>query len=333
MDALMEAASDNGVAGRARAAPTPLAPLETYDLAAPKPMAERHRAVLAQVNERFCQRLRVHLHALLNRHVTIEPGTLRLMTMGEYLHSLSAPISINLVHLGPVQTAALVVFDPGLIDVVVDQFFGGGGTRRAVQKQDFTPAERRIIRMLVTHSGEALQQAWGPFVRLEWDFIRMEVDPRLAAARGGNQVATVVVNPFSLDLGANSGAFDVCMPVELLGLLRGRLAAPVQAPEQTPDAGFKRRLAVSMHELTVELSSTLARAKVPLQDLMRLRVGDVVPVEVPETVTLNAGNVALYRGTYGVSDGRRAIRITETLTRDAATVAGQRAHSWGGDHE
>lgn len=333
IDALMDAVSDAGFAGGGRVETAPPPPVEPYDLAAPQPLADRHLAVLAQVNGRFCQRLRFHLHALLGRHVTITPAALRVTTLGEYLASLSTPSSINVLHLEPVEVPGLVVFEPGLIDVAVDQFYGGGGTRRAVTKQDFTPAERRLIRMLVTHSGEALQQAWSRFVQLECDFVRMEVDPQLAAVRGGDQVAMVMVSPFRLDLGPDSGAFDLCLPIELLGFLRGRLAAPIQAPERRADQGFKHRLETRMHELTVELSSTLARAVVPLQDLMGLRVGDVVPVELPETVTLEAGNVALYRGTYGVSDGRRAIRITETLAGDPAAVARQRAHAQGADHE
>jgi flagellar motor switch protein FliM len=73
-----------------------------------------------------------------------------------------------------------------------------------------------------------------------------------------------------------------------------------------------------MNELTIELSSTLTRTTISLQDLLDLRLGDVVRVDVPETVTLTAGNVPLYHGTYGVSEGHRAIRITQMLVMGEA---------------
>jgi flagellar motor switch protein FliM len=43
--------------------------------------------------------------------------------------------------------------------------------------------------------------------------------------------------------------------------------------------------------------------------LVRLSPGDIIPIEAPQQVTLLAGNVPLYRGSFGVSQGRNALKI------------------------
>jgi flagellar motor switch protein FliM len=40
-----------------------------------------------------------------------------------------------------------------------------------------------------------------------------------------------------------------------------------------------------------------------------LTPGDIIPIEAPQHVTLLAGEVPLYRGRFGVSQGRNALKI------------------------
>jgi flagellar motor switch protein FliM len=40
-----------------------------------------------------------------------------------------------------------------------------------------------------------------------------------------------------------------------------------------------------------------------------LAPGDIIPIEAPQQVTLFAGEVPLYRGRFGISQGRNALKI------------------------
>ena len=48
---------------------------------------------------------------------------------------------------------------------------------------------------------------------------------------------------------------------------------------------------------------------------MRLTPGDIIPIEPPQHVTLLAGEVPLYRGRFGVSQGRNALKILPRRSR------------------
>jgi flagellar motor switch protein FliM len=53
----------------------------------------------------------------------------------------------------------------------------------------------------------------------------------------------------------------------------------------------------------------LGHAQISLGELVRLVPGDIIPIDAPEQVLLLAGDVPLYRGKFGVSQGRNALRI------------------------
>ena len=50
-------------------------------------------------------------------------------------------------------------------------------------------------------------------------------------------------------------------------------------------------------------------AQISLRELVQLSPGDIIPIEPPQDVTLLAGDVPLYQGRFGVSQGRNALKI------------------------
>ena len=63
----------------------------------------------------------------------------------------------------------------------------------------------------------------------------------------------------------------------------------------------------------VEMSSILTETSVPLRDVLGMKEGDVIPVEIPDLITLCAEEVPVFRGEFGVSSGAHAIKIVEPI--------------------
>jgi len=52
---------------------------------------------------------------------------------------------------------------------------------------------------------------------------------------------------------------------------------------------------------------------VSIHDLIELKKGDVIPIDMPETVLLEVEDVPVFRGKLGLSDGNYAIEIIEKV--------------------
>jgi flagellar motor switch protein FliM len=67
----------------------------------------------------------------------------------------------------------------------------------------------------------------------------------------------------------------------------------------------------------------LYEAKLPLKQLMRLEVGDVLPLDItPDArVTVRCGDVTLTEGRMGRVGDRVAVRVSQPLRRPRTTLA------------
>jgi len=51
-----------------------------------------------------------------------------------------------------------------------------------------------------------------------------------------------------------------------------------------------------------------------LRELVTMARGDIIPIEPPQQVTLLAGDVPLYQGRFGISQGRNALKIVSGVS-------------------
>ena len=80
----------------------------------------------------------------------------------EFIRNLVVPTNLNLVHMKPLRGTALMVFDPNLVFLMVDNLFGGDGRfHTRVEGRDFTQTEQRIIQRMLEHRVRGLRQVVG----------------------------------------------------------------------------------------------------------------------------------------------------------------------------
>jgi flagellar motor switch protein FliM len=63
----------------------------------------------------------------------------------------------------------------------------------------------------------------------------------------------------------------------------------------------------------VNINSLLVEKTMSIRDVMRLKKGDVIPIDMPETVVLKAEGIPVFEGKVGTSDGNYAIQIIDRV--------------------
>ena len=59
-------------------------------------------------------------------------------------------------------------------------------------------------------------------------------------------------------------------------------------------------------------SSVLAQKRIDLRQLTRLKVGDILPIELPSSVPVCVEDIPVFTGEFGLSHGRNAVKIVQT---------------------
>ena len=307
IDALLHGVDSGAVATE----DVPVAPGEArnYDFASQDRIVRGRLPTLEMINERFARTWRIGLFNLLRRSADLSVRGVDLMRFGEYMHSLQVPTNLNLVRMKPLRGTALVVYEPRLVFTVVDNFFGGNGKYHTrIEGREFTPTEMRVIQLLLKQTFADLVEAWAPVMPVEFEYMNSEVNPHFANIISPREY--IVVSRFHVELEGGGGEFHVSFPYSMLEPIREQLDAGVQSDRIEKDEGWTNAMRRQLQDAQVELSSAIAQRTISLRELSRLKVGDVIPIELPDTVVLNVEQVPLFSGEFGTHNGKNAIKVT-----------------------
>lgn len=282
----------------------------SYDFASQDRIVRGKLPTLEMINERFARTLRIGLFNLLRRSADLSVRGIDLLRFGEYMHSLQVPTNLNLVKMKPLRGTAIVTFEPRLVFTVVDNFFGGNGKYHArIEGREFTPTEMRVIQLLLKQTFADLVDAWAPVMPVEFEYVNSEVNPHFANIISPREY--IVVSRFNIELEGGGGELHVAIPYAMLEPIREQLDAGVQSDRIEKDEGWSRAMRTQLQDAEVELSSAIARRQISLRELSRLRVGDVIPIELARTVQLQVEQMPLFSGEFGIHNGKNAIKVTQ----------------------
>lgn len=284
-----------------------------FDFASHDRIVRGRMPTLEMINERFARKFRISLFNMLRRTAEISVGGVEMMKFSEYVHSMFVPTSLNLTRVRPLRGTALVVFDPKLVFIIVDNYYGGVGRHTKVEGRDFSATEQRVISTVLEDAFNDLVDAWKPVLPINFEFMNMEVNPQFANIVSPSEV--VVVSRFHIELDGGGGDFQITMPYSMLEPIRELLDAGVQSDVSERDERWAHALREDIKSAEVNLSATLTEARMSLAEVVKLKAGDVIPIEMPELVTVRAEDIPVFRGKYGVHDNNMAIKIVEQVER------------------
>lgn len=287
----------------------------SVDLSSQDRIVRGRMPTLEMINERLARYLRISLFNLLRRSTEITVGGVRLEKFGEYIHTLPLPTSLNMIRVKPLRGTGLFVMDAHLVFTLVDHFFGGGGRFHAtIEGREFTRTETRVMRMVLDLVFKDLVEAWGPVLPLEFEYLNTEVNPQFANIVSPSEI--VVICSFKLELEGGGGEMHLTLPYAMIEPIRDLLDAGMQSDRAEGDGRWLRTLREEIRLAPVEVSCKLVEFELSVAELLRLKPGDVLPIDMPERVTLFAEGIPAFHGRFGASQGRHAIQVIEPARRE-----------------
>ena len=278
--------------------------VRTYNLATQERIVRGRMPTLEIINERFARLLRVGLFNFLRRSAEVSVGSVR---VSKYSES-----NLNLVHMKPLRGTALMVFDPGLVFLLVDNLFGGDGRfHTRVEGRDFTQTEQRIILRILDIVFEAYTKSWEPVYPVEFEYIRSEMNTQFANIATPNEV--VVASTFTVELGSVSGQIHFCMPYSMIEPIRDSLTSSLQGEALEVDKRWIRLMTQQIQIAEVELVASLGTARVNFDEILNMRVGDIIPLQIPEFISATVDGVPVMDCSYGVKNGQYALKVEKLL--------------------
>jgi flagellar motor switch protein FliM len=282
-----------------------------YDFASQERIVRGRMPTLEMVNERFARFIRISLFNFLRRSAEIFISGIQVQKFSEYIQGLLVPTNLTIVKFNPLRGKALIVIDPRLVFTVVDNFFGGAGQfYNQTEGREFTPTEMRVVRIIIDMIFKDLKEAWKPVMDLDFEYVGAEINPRFANIIGPGEI--IVISTIHVELEGGGGDVNIAMPYAMLEPIRELLDA-ISSDSGEVDGGWQTALRSEVLRAEVSVNSLLVEKTMSIRDIMRLKKGDVIPIDMPETVILKAEGIPVFEGKVGVSDGNYAIQIIDKV--------------------
>jgi len=308
-DALLAGVKSGEVGGDAA---VPSGEAVPYDLTSQDRIVRGRLPVLEKINERFTRQMQGGFEKMLNRPVDVSVGELKTVRISDYIHELDVPASLNFVNVGPLPGEALFVFNPYLVYSIVDIYFGGNCQQQGrVEGRDFTPTESRVTQLVLDRIFQVLKDAWEQVLVIDCKYIKSESNPQFSCLATSREM--MVVSSFHVSWGEVGGEFHICFPFSMVDPIRGLLDGGRQKSKLDIEKIWLSNLQHKIQEATVEIHGTIADTEVSLRDVFNLKPGDVIPVLMPEQVTLMVDDVPMFHGRFGVHKGHNAVKVINRL--------------------
>jgi flagellar motor switch protein FliM len=269
---------------------------------------------LESISERMVSLLKSTGRRFFRDSVEVSATRSRPQRWGSYARKLPVPISLNVIRIKSLDLKGVICLEPDFVYTLVDIFFGGNGTgTRSIDQLEFTPMEIRLVQKFVAAVTQDMKQAWRPFMNLDIEQCASETNPIFASVAAGAD--PVSVSGFKFATGDKELSMEIVLPATIVEPIRFLRDSAGLTDSNTESEKWQSRLREDMQDADMVLRATLTEMPISLRELVLAKPGDVIPTDIPSTVTIYAGQQPLMKGTFGVSKGQNAVRITEPVNR------------------
>jgi flagellar motor switch protein FliM len=95
--------------------------------------------------------------------------------------------------------------------------------------------------------------------------------------------------------------------------VRDKLAEGLKTVSAETRHRWEKSLRAQLEDAQLALNTIFLETEITVRELLELKPGDILPIEMPKTATLCAGSRPLLRGKFGRSRGYNAVSVIEAV--------------------
>ena len=247
-----------------------------YNFRRPDKFSKEHLKALQDIHRDFVRHLATILTGYLRMEVEIDVISVDQLTYEEYICSVPSHVQNTIFKLNPLSGEISLGMSPEVLAVVLDRMLGGAGVINDNNKE-LTQIEELLTTKFVEKIIKILEEAWETIIPVKAEFVTLANGYHSVPITTSGEIVTLI--SFEVRLGQkNFGLMNICFPYPVLETI---------LPKLTPQYIYQHASVVSneigrnetlerIKNAEVELKVILGDAKVEINDILELKVDDVI---------------------------------------------------------
>ncbi len=263
---------------------------------------------LERMGEKIARALRPAIEPIARARVSVTSEPLELRPYQEWQDEQPEFSALTLYRLRPLKGGMLIQIDANFVASLVEIFYGGApGTSVKRKAGDFTASEELLLNRLLEKISTILANHWNDVTPVELAFGARETNATMVPFLRGDEI--VVVQKFTIGAGVSPTVISVLYPLSMLRPIEEKLETRVQDEDLAASEDWRWRLGEALSQVSLPVRSVLARPEISVAELLALKPGDVIPINIQPRTPLLAGARRIADGVIGEQDGRAALMI------------------------
>jgi flagellar motor switch protein FliM len=314
LDALMDGFSKGEVAADS---PALERDCEPFDFGTREQNLLAQMPALKRLHEKHAMALSQGIQTLYRVAAQVDVAETRLLRFDKALEAIEGPAGINMMTIAPLNGLSFVVIPGELLSFLVDSYFGGGRSGQAsAPRERLTPSERRLNDVLTEKFIATLTETWRETISFTAQVQSFESNP--AFLQAGAPQSLALVFPFVVSVGEWSACIEWLVPYPALEPLRVKLssAGTLEKPAQGA-SNWEQHFLQALQGVDVEVVGSFLSEQVSIADVLAFKPGSILPLKMPNEVTVCVENQVFSIGEHGVHNGHKSIKIKEIISENA----------------
>lgn len=268
--------------------------------------------VLDKIYDRAVRLFAGDIYQLTAKDFEIKQEPLLIVKHRDFMKGLPNPSLMSLYKFKPLRGKGIILFDSVFVYDLVDYYFGGSSQFFAQKdKTDFTATELRVMKVVLEKLTHDLTRAWEPIIHLNLMKVNDETNPQLVNIAEPDDM--LLVARFNIHFGKETGSFYFILPYSMLEPIKQQLELGASRPDDEIDPNWVKSLREELMDVELSVSANWGESISSLGQVMAWQVGDFIPLERQDIVTLDIEGTPGFTATLGSANEKCALKIIRTI--------------------
>jgi len=289
-----------------------------FDFRLPNRISKNQLRVLRSIFENFAESFSSFLVTKLQSIVNINVTSVDQIYYSEYVLSVSNPACLFTFDIKDTDVKGILELNNDLALSLVDKLLGGNGLG-SKQNKVITPIEQKVLRVVVERIMQDLKKGWQTIDSM--DFVIERFEPDIDFAQITSQSESVLLISFEILIGEQSFLMNICFATFAFDNILARLSSQkLSSIRAIKHFGQTARDVVSHHlsRTALPIKVELGTSKLSVRELLDMQNGDIIRLDtkISDDQKVRTGNQILFLGRVGVSNNKKAIKVTKKLLEE-----------------
>jgi flagellar motor switch protein FliM len=242
----------------------------------------------------------------------ISPFPPEVKTFDEYCDSIDGFMNLNISRMEELRGPMLMTMRPKFISTLTASYYGGSIFQPDQKRNEFTTTEERVIEIIHRGLSNSLAQAWSDLMPITLAQPSREVNPQFASFVDGSEL--VIICSFLIQLpDAEAVNLEVVYPLQTLKPIASQLRSRVQSDNGDDDVTWREKMERAILNIPLNITALLGEPVMSMGQLIRLKTGDVVPIQINEGIEVRVEDNPIFFAEIGEVSGQVAVSLLRRI--------------------